>query len=318
MAAPSTAMLMFGAVVGGAAGGAGALLVDEERPNHAPGRHDLTEASLAAAKRAAIEEKIKDGDTRKKDSPEEEQKWRGERGTLSTRAGELVEVEADAQQRAKRDMEEYPAPEWLYPGDVTVGFCGASGVGKSSLINTVLQEDRAPVGVTEKTDKPTEYVVPRGRPLAGLRLWDLPGAGTPTVPRGEEYIKMMGIRYFDVLLIIGASRFTDTELDLYRAARKHNVPCFLLRNQVDKDISNELKDGGDDDAMAAGTVKTIRDDMLKNMQKEDADRVFVLTAKRWSMREKWLQDIVEKALQPDLDKFFIKFVEDVAAARAKK
>ena len=44
-------------------------------------------------------------------------------------------------------------------------------------------------------------------------MWDLPGAGTEAFPR-ETYISQMGLRYFDMVLLVTAHRFTQMEKEI--------------------------------------------------------------------------------------------------------
>lgn len=69
--------------------------------------------------------------------------------------------------------------------------------------------------------------------------WDLPGAGTPNFPQAT-YLKRMGIRYFDVAILVTSSRFTEAELMLATELEKFNVPFFMVRNKVDIDIDSEV------------------------------------------------------------------------------
>ena len=55
-----------------------------------------------------------------------------------------------------------------------------------------------------------------------MRLWDLPGAGTPKFPL-ESYMRSMGIKYFDEVVIASAARFTETDLELMDELRMHGV-----------------------------------------------------------------------------------------------
>eukprot|EP00439_Symbiodinium_sp_Y106_P079193 s1667_g17.t3 len=50
----------------------------------------------------------------------------------------------------------------------------------------------------------------------------------------------MGIRYFDAVLLITSSRFTEAELMLAEELQKFEVPYFMVRNKVDIDIASEI------------------------------------------------------------------------------
>lgn len=76
--------------------------------------------------------------------------------------------------------------------------------------------------------------------LAECVLWDLPGVGTPTFPQAT-YVKRMGIRYFDVVLLMTATRFTEAELMLVEELNRWKVPYFLVRNKADADVDSEVE-----------------------------------------------------------------------------
>lgn len=77
-----------------------------------------------------------------------------------------------------------------------------------------------------------------GKPL-DVVAWDLPGAGTPKFPQAT-YLKRMGIRYFDVAILVTSSRFTEAELMLAQELQRFEVPYFMVRNKVDVDIEAEI------------------------------------------------------------------------------
>mmetsp|Transcript_12022 Transcript_12022/g.21713 ORF Transcript_12022/g.21713 Transcript_12022/m.21713 type:complete len:494 (+) Transcript_12022:85-1566(+) len=78
-------------------------------------------------------------------------------------------------------------------------------------------------------------------------VWDLPGIGTPSFPQGS-YLKRMGIRYFDVVVLMTSSRFTEAELLLVEELQRFKVPFFLVRNKVDVDVQSEIEKEEDDDS----------------------------------------------------------------------
>jgi len=81
--------------------------------------------------------------------------------------------------------------------------------------------------------------------LSACVLWDLPGVGTPTFPQAT-YLKDMGIRHYDVIVLMTASRFTEAELKLVEELKRWRVPFFLVRNKVDADVQAEVEKAEDD------------------------------------------------------------------------
>jgi len=76
--------------------------------------------------------------------------------------------------------------------------------------------------------------------LAECVLWDLPGVGTANYPQAT-YVKRMGMRYFDVVILMTSTRFTEAELGLVQELRRWEVPFFLVRNKADADVQSELE-----------------------------------------------------------------------------
>lgn len=83
--------------------------------------------------------------------------------------------------------------------------------------------------------------------LATARLWDIPGAGTEKFPR-DSYIRDMGLRFFDAVVLVTATRVTDIDRSIVSTLQGFHVPCFVVRSKIDVDIRNELEDNGQPEA----------------------------------------------------------------------
>mmetsp|Transcript_9305 Transcript_9305/g.16784 ORF Transcript_9305/g.16784 Transcript_9305/m.16784 type:complete len:383 (-) Transcript_9305:89-1237(-) len=169
---------------------------------------------------------------------------------LAHRARMVQEGNGNLQQLREQERRNYPCPTWLTTrGCINVAVTGNAGVGKSSFINTIRglrarDQGAADVSPNETTMRPTAYDVVGDPQLeVEVRLWDLPGAGTKQFPR-EVYIQTMGLRYFDVVIILTASRYTETEIMIAEELCHFEVPSFMVRNKVDADISNNEDDHG--------------------------------------------------------------------------
>lgn len=178
-------------------------------------------------------------------------------------------------QECEEDRRRYPRPTWLTTeGCINVAVTGNSGVGKSSFINTVRglrarDPGAADVSPNETTMEPCAYEF--GDLAAPTRLWDLPGAGTRRFPR-ETYTQTMGLRYFDVVIIVTASRYTETEILIAEELQRFNVPYFMVRNKVDADVTNNEEDHG---TPADETLESIRADM----QQQGVGRPYLISSK---------------------------------------
>jgi len=213
------------------------------------------------------------------------------------------------------DLDSYPVPDFLSSdygmGNINMAVTGASGVGKSSFINTIRRvkasdSTAAKTGFLETTMIPAKFDFPtergflgrmtesvrnllnpeddpiqtgdilllRGKEVrvikksnTGLRLtveviesgntekvdrnkvtgklsdckiWDLPGTGTPTFPQAT-YLRSMGIRHFDLVVLLTATRFTEAEMLLMQELKRWRVPFFLVRTKVDSDVQAEIE-----------------------------------------------------------------------------
>jgi len=71
--------------------------------------------------------------------------------------------------------------------------------------------------------------------LQNCVLWDLPGTGTPKFPQ-KTYIQLMGIRHFDLVVLLTAERFTEAEALLMKELEHWNVPFLPVRTKIDQAI----------------------------------------------------------------------------------
>jgi len=176
----------------------------------------------------------------------------------------------------------YPLPSWLqaagYKATGNLAITGNSGTGKSSLTNAMRglkarDDGAAAVGVKETTLEPTPYHINvDGKELS---LYDLPGAGTPKFPLAT-YIQNMGIKYFDLVIVASAGRFTENDLELMDELRRHAIPFFALRTKIDLEIRNAEQDSG---ASAQETLDKIRKD-LEHYTLLPPDRIYMVSSRR--------------------------------------
>lgn len=182
-----------------------------------------------------------------------------------------------------READVYQCPDWLSSRRINFAVAGSGGVGKSTLINTLRglkAKDplAAKVGAKETTMEAMDYRFPSAtQPFASLTnldkvsLWDLPGVGTEAFP-AETYVRQMGLRYFDGVLIVTAERFTQNDIMLMNALKEFDVPFYMVRNKSDQALEMEFQEYG----RAEGAVLT----ELREYYKEQnvASRLYFISA----------------------------------------
>jgi GTPase SAR1 family protein len=157
---------------------------------------------------------------------------------------------------------DFPLPQFLkdagFERTINIGIFGVTGSGKSSLVNALRRKqpgdpDAARVGVEETTVEPVAYNLieadqkyeydmsePKDHSRA-VRIWDLPGVGTSNFP-SEHSVRDMGLRYFDVVILVIAGNASEMELNVASELDMYKVPHFIVRSQADLDIENEVAD----------------------------------------------------------------------------
>ena len=109
-----------------------------------------------------------------------------------------------------------------------IAIVGSSGSGKSSFINAIRNitaddEGGAAVDVNECTKEPTPYCHPTN---GNLKLWDLPGVGTPNFPKDSEYLENVKFNRYDFFLIFSSTRFTEDDNWLAEQIQSKNKIFF--------------------------------------------------------------------------------------------
>jgi len=285
------AVAVVGAVVGGALSRA---------PKHAPGEAERQEAARQDAAHEAELQSIRQEMEEKKNAhasrmaslqvkaATDKQQQQKELNQLQQQSDRIAAAQAENRRRAEAQQrqiaEQWPKPEWLDTGgSLNFGVVGSSGVGKSSLINALLglrptDPGAARVGVTETTSRPTPYEASLGS-LGTMKLWDLPGAGTELFPR-DSYIQRMGLRYFDGLLVVSATRFTEIDQMLFQEARAWKIPSYLVRTKGDVDLESGQDDYGRNPEVTAQELIGDLQSRLQQMSgSAEVNRIFLTTSR---------------------------------------
>lgn len=120
-------------------------------------------------------------------------------------------------------------------------LCGADGrlEGTVAEVVSVHSEDTWTARLEDGTDIVVGSHDLRGA-LVSRAIWDLPGVGTNAFPQ-ETYLKRMGIRHFDAVILVTASRFTEADVMLLDELRHWKVPFLLVRNKIDMDVQQEIE-----------------------------------------------------------------------------
>uniref|UniRef100_A0A8C1XKA0 Immunity-related GTPase family, q1 n=1 Tax=Cyprinus carpio TaxID=7962 RepID=A0A8C1XKA0_CYPCA len=120
---------------------------------------------------------------------------------------------------------------------IDIAVTGESGAGKSSLINAILRLNpddtgAAPTGAVETTKQATMYQHPN---LPHVRLWDLPGMGTPTFA-SKSYVKTMNFDLYDMFMVVMSERVRENNMLLIDEIEQRKKPFYFIRTKIDNDV----------------------------------------------------------------------------------
>jgi len=76
-------------------------------------------------------------------------------------------------------------------------------------------------------------------------------------------MRVMGIRYFDVVLILTGDRFTQGEHMLLREMREHRVPYFCVRTKVDLACHEEMAQEAENEEVEVSELPPARQEEIK-------------------------------------------------------
>jgi small GTP-binding protein len=111
---------------------------------------------------------------------------------------------------------------------VKVALFGQPGAGKSSLINKIVGQKVAEVGVeTDKTIEAGYYE------HNGITLVDLPGYGTTSFPK-ESYFEKFNIKNFDLFLCVSSGKLHQADTEFFHELLKHGKICIFVVNKHDE------------------------------------------------------------------------------------
>uniref|UniRef100_A0A672JTK8 IRG-type G domain-containing protein n=1 Tax=Salarias fasciatus TaxID=181472 RepID=A0A672JTK8_SALFA len=192
--------------------------------------------------------------------------------TMLIRLHKDPNIAAEGVAKIKEYLEKQKTPP------LNIAITGESGSGKSTFINSFRgingsDKGAAPTGVVETTAVIESYPHPNH---PNVRLWDLPGVGTPKFP-ADKYLERVGFERFDFFIIITACRFKENDVKLALEIKRMGKKIYFLRSKIDSDISNEER--GKKNFNRQKTLDDIRENCIKvgNLRKR-APQVFLVSS----------------------------------------
>ena len=154
--------------------------------------------------------------------------------------------DAEALSQDELDTADRLPNEFFVDDRVKIAVVGDSGVGKSWLINSLrgLEDDSAPgwaeVDSDETTSSVTAYDHESERHPIPIRYFDHPGQNTVNIPTAS-YEAFYGLRHYHAVFLVLTNANLATGLSLYSSLYSKGVPVYVLRNMVDNDVKNALR-----------------------------------------------------------------------------
>ena len=140
----------------------------------------------------------------------------------------IYEVEV-AKRKIKQLLNEYECI------GTNVCILGARGAGKSTFVNNVFGRMVAKTGVRQTTGKPTAYRHPDNDRIV---FWDLPGYGDDRYPQTDEYVRVMKIKSYDIILFLYSNNLQKDDMDVFRMISDFGKPLFVVRTRFDVDTQD--------------------------------------------------------------------------------
>ncbi|KAI5627281.1 immunity-related GTPase family, e4 isoform X1, partial [Silurus asotus] len=158
-----------------------------------------------------------------------------------------------------------------------IAVIGETGSGKSTFINAYRgldnndDEGAAKTGVTETTTEPQCFDHPT---LPNVKIWDLPGIGTPTFT-AKNYFKKVPLKNYDVFIIISSERFKQNDILLAKELKKQRKLFYFVRSKIDNDVRAE---GTKKSFNEEECLSQIRRNCIENLKEFKNVKVFLISS----------------------------------------
>lgn len=194
---------------------------------------------------------------------------------------------------------------------VDIAVTGESGSGKSSLINVFLEKrpddaGAAKTGVIETTTKASMYQHPN---FPQVRLWDLPGMGTPAF-KSKSYVKDMNLELYDMFIIVISERVRENNMLLVNTISQQKKPFYVIRTKIDNDMRSQRRKRNFSEASALNKMK---EDCEKYLKEKNLDNhVFLVSSHEPSNYEMpRLMDFFKNEVPQIRAELFVTFLDKI-------
>ncbi|XP_015685832.1 interferon-inducible GTPase 5-like [Protobothrops mucrosquamatus] len=161
---------------------------------------------------------------------------------------------------------------------LNIAVTGHSGSGKSSFVNAfrgVNDDDdgAAKVGTVEGTMKPKAYSHPS---FPNMKLWDLPGIGTPKF-QATEYLKKVQFEKYDLFIIVISIRLTENDAFLAKEIKRMGRKFYFVCSKMDANMQVEKRKGNFNMQKTLETIRNYYENSLRSAGDFSA-RVFLISS----------------------------------------
>ncbi|XP_064156567.1 interferon-inducible GTPase 5-like isoform X1 [Anguilla rostrata] len=174
--------------------------------------------------------------------------------------------------------------------ELNIAITGESGSGKSTFANAFRglgdeQEGSAKTGVTETTMEPTVYPHPK---YPQVKVWDLPGIGTPNF-KADEYLQKVQFQRYDFFIIIASERFKVSNVQLATEIQRTKKKFYFVRSKINNCINAEKRKKGFDKDK---TLSLIRQDCITGLQESGVESPTVFLISSFDLQPKHKQRVL--------------------------